>query len=954
MKKITYMALLLIVSALSYAQIPDLHWQKVLGGTNQDSAYGITQLTDGNYIMAGIAASTNGDVEDNNGADDIWIVKLSPQGDVIWKTTFGGTWNDWVEFVTPTTDGGFIITGSTTSFNGDIPLPNPPDKNALVVKFDTNGNVVWAKNIIGLNGQSITQTSDGGYLVAGERYSPGFNVSYDALIVKLNANGTTAWEQTYGGPGLNADVAWRIKETSDGNYIFGGSSIAGNNSMVVGQGGQDVWIVKINTTGAVLWQKLYGTTYFDDFNDIVETPDGGFLVLAGTYGSGGNKSESFGSYDTWLLKLDAQGSLLWEKSYGNETDNRGSALYRTPQGTYMIGGRTEPLTDVITFFYPGDFWIFEVAENGDLLNEKTYGGNNSDFLFTFYQTSDNGYLLAGWSYSDNEYVDGNHSNQNDAWVIKLGDSDPLTVCAEGNTAPFNLTNQTAVLQQSLPDATITYYTTPTDADAGTNAIASPQAFTNTTNPQVIYARVQVSPTKWQINHFTLQIAPAPVLPTLPNLQLCGTTTAIFNLTVQNAALLQSQPGATINYYTSQADADTATNAIAAPQSFTNTTSPQTVFVRVDVAGGGCYATTQFDLQIVPAPVPPQVPNLSACDTGTQDGFTAFNLSQQDASLLQGQANAVVSYYTGLADADAATNAIATPQSYTSTANPQTIYVRVQDTNTGCFGTTSFSLITLPAPVAVQAPALQLCDTDVQDGFTSFNLSQQDTVLLQGQANVTIAYYTSQADADIATNAIANTQSFINTTNPQTIYARVSNGNGCYVVSNFSLQVIDVPFLDDLQLIGCAPFNLTDAVSGLSGLEFDYYATEADAQQAVNAIANPQSYNGTIAFVRAQNTQGCSAVSPITITTGNCDIQKGISPNGDDLNDNFDLTYLKVHKLSIYNRYGMQVYNKNNYTDEWYGQTDDNKDLPTGTYYYVIEPESGNSKTGWIYINRQIN
>jgi gliding motility-associated-like protein len=953
MKKIIYLALLFLFSTMSFAQIPDLQWQKVLGGTNQDAAYGITQLTDGNYIVAGVAGSNNGDVQDNNGGDDIWIVKLSQQGDVIWKTTFGGTWSDWVEYVYPTTDGGFVITGSTTSFNGDIPLPNPPDKNALVVRFDTDGNVVWAKNIIGLNGQSIIQTSDGGYLLAGERYSPGFNVSYDALIVKMDANGNTVWEQTYGGDGLSADLAWRVIETSDGNYIFGGSSIAGNNSMVVGQGGQDVWIVKINTTGAILWQKLYGTSTFDDFENIIETPDGGFLVTASTYGNDGNKSESFGNTDAWILKLDAQGSLLWEKSYGTTAEDRSNAIYRTPQGTYMIGGRRNPETDVITFFYPGDFWVFEINETGDLLNEKTYGGNNSDFLFTFCQTADNGYLLAGWTYSDNEYVHGNHSNQNDMWVVKIGNSAPLTVCAPGNTALFNLTNQTAVLQQSLPDAAITYYTTQTDADAATNAISNPQAFTNTSNPQTVYARIQVAATKWQINHFNLQIAPAPVLPTLPNLQLCGTASAVFNLTAQNAALLQSQPGAAITYYTTQADADAATNAIATPQSFTNTSSPQTIYARVDAAGGGCYAVTQFALQVTPAPTPPQVPNLSACDTGTQDGSTIFNLSQQDALLLQGQASATVTYYTSQADADVATNAITNPQSFTSTASPQTIYARVQDTNTGCYGTTLFTLIAVPAPTPVQAPNLQACAADAQDGFAQFNLSQQDAILLQGQPTATVAYYISQGDADAATNAIANPQSFTNTANPQTIYARVGNGS-CYAITTFALNVIAAPVLADLQIIGCQPFNLTEAVTNTTGLQYTYYTSEADAHAATNAIANPQSYSGSVAYVSALNTQGCFAIAPIAITAAGCDIQKGISPNGDDMNDNFDLTYLKVQKLSIYNRYGMQVYNKGNYTNQWYGQTNDNKELPTGTYYYVIEPENGKSKTGWIYINRQIN
>ncbi|KGO92771.1 T9SS C-terminal target domain-containing protein [Flavobacterium subsaxonicum] len=529
----------------------------------------------------------------------------------------------------------------------------------------------------------------------------------------------------------------------------------------------------------------------------------------------------------------------------------------------------------------------------------------------------------------------------------------LTACANASgLASFNLSAQTTTILNGLnpADYIVAYYTTSQDAQNGTNAIA------NTANFQSAGQTIYVAITNSADNctgfiNFTLIALPVPQAPQVPNLQLCSTTAnAVFDLTVQNAALLQGQPTVVVMYYTSQADADAATNAIATPQNFTNTANPQTIYARIGYANASCYSTTTFTIGTFVAPAMPQLPNLQTCDTNTQDGFAVFNLTQQDVLLLQGQPAATVAYYASQADADAATNAIATPQSFTNTTNPQSIYAQVNYGTSGCYNVAVFTLSTLVAPATVLIANLQVCDDDA-DGLAAFNLSQHDAALLQGLPNATVAYYTNHADADAATNAIADSQSFTNTANPQTIYARVSNGN-CYSVSTFALNVLDLPVVENLQITGCTPFNLTDAVAGLSGLQFTYYPTHADANLATNAIASPQTYTGTVAYVRAQNTEGCFTVAPIAITTGNCDIQKGISPNGDDRNDNFDLTFLKVQKLSIYNRYGMQVYSQHNYTNQWYGQTDGKNDLPTGTYYYVIEPESGSSKTGWIYINRQ--
>jgi gliding motility-associated-like protein len=447
------------------------------------------------------------------------------------------------------------------------------------------------------------------------------------------------------------------------------------------------------------------------------------------------------------------------------------------------------------------------------------------------------------------------------------------------------------------------------------------------------------------------------VPQLPNLQTCDTAAAdgfaAFDLTSQDAALLQGQPtGTVVTYFTDP----TFTSAIVTPALFTNTVNPQTIYVVVSTATG-CTNTTSFILEVTPAIQLPVVPNLTLCDTDAPDGFTNFDLSTQDTALLQGLPASTVAYYTSQADAQGGVNAIAAPNSFVNTQNPQTIYAVVTNTTTGCTGTASFLLQVTPVPTVPLVPGLESCDSGVQDGVANFDLTLHTDALLQGQPGYTVTYFTTLADAEANTNAIAAPTTFNNSVNPQNIYARISNGT-CYAVTGFDVTVLPTPQIGGtLQITGCPPFNLPAVVSG-SGLSFTYYSTEADATAQTNAIASPAAYvnaNGsTTVYVRGESAEGCEAFAEITLDTGDCNIPKGISPNNDGMNDAFDISFLDVQKLSVFNRYGMEVYALSNYTNQWYGQQDNGKELPTGTYYYVIEFTAGNSKTGWVYINRQVN
>jgi gliding motility-associated-like protein len=289
----------------------------------------------------------------------------------------------------------------------------------------------------------------------------------------------------------------------------------------------------------------------------------------------------------------------------------------------------------------------------------------------------------------------------------------------------------------------------------------------------------------------------------------------------------------------------------------------------------------------------------------------------------------------------------------------TYTVTAQITSNGAVQTATTKVTIAPITAFGQPQNIEACAD--ASGNAVFDLSGQAAVILNGMdaAKYTIGYFNNETDASNNINAI---QDIANLTSAgQTLYAGVvNNETSCQVILDFEVEVLPLPVLPaTLPLEGCSPFDLAVAVAGLDAtLNFSYYRNETDALDASNAIATPEKFvSGKVTdevYVRAENSNGCVAVTKITIAVGNCDIPKGISPNGDNSNDTFDLSNFEVEKLSIYNRYGVEVYTQNDYSDQWHGQSEGKGELPSGTYYYFLNLKEGKSKTGWVYINREIN
>mgnify|MGYP000934265539 CR=1 FL=1 len=451
----------------------EAEWQKAFGGWNDDEAYSIQQTKDGGYIVTG----STGDF--GSGKRDVYILKLNSKGETEWQKTFGGKYDDDVaNLIQQTTDGGYIVAGWTSSpdFGGDdvyiLKLDSkgwvdttPPDVNIIspsdgavlggtieinleatddvelekvtlyidgnkikeytsgpytytwdsskasegahtitVEAVDKTGNVgrksvtvimdkikdiSWQKTFGGKDNDgasSIQQTTDGGYIVAGWTKSFGSGWK-DVCILKLNSKGEIEWQKTFGAK--DYDEANSIQQTADGGYI------------VAGDKGGDVYILKLNSKGEIEWQKTFGGDGFDIATSIQQTTDGGYIAAGWT--------ESFGSgeYDAYVLKLNSKGEVEWQKTFGGKDYDEANSIQQTTDGGYIVAGWTK------SFGSGGaDVYILKLNSKGEVEWQKTFGGGDSDGAFSNLQTTDGGYIVAGWTWSFG-------SGGADVYILKL-------------------------------------------------------------------------------------------------------------------------------------------------------------------------------------------------------------------------------------------------------------------------------------------------------------------------------------------------------------------------------------------------------------------------------------------------------------------------------------------------------------------------------------------------------
>ena len=377
---------------------PIMIWSRTFGVQGDDRANSLAHTSDGGYILAG-SSRYYIDERRHFGAR---LVKTDANGNMQWQRTIGGKRFDEAHYAMHTSDGGYIIAGSTGSYGAG-------SDDFWLVKTDAEGIEQWNRTFGGEYADiasSVRQTSDGGYIMAGrtESYGAGFD---DFWLVKTDPEGTEQWNRTFGGDSI--DSLYSFQQTIDGGYILCGDTRS------FGTGSSDFWLVKTDNNGIELWNRTFGGANYDRAYSVQHTSDGGYIL------TGMTRSFSANHFDFLLVKTDSNGTEQWNRTIvGPNEDNSPHSILQSPGGGYIIAGKTGSGG---TESY--DMWLVMTDQDGYVQWETTFGGTGHDVARSVLLALDGGLVVAG----DKDWFS---EQGTDFWLIKLGG---IPAEPEGGDAP---------------------------------------------------------------------------------------------------------------------------------------------------------------------------------------------------------------------------------------------------------------------------------------------------------------------------------------------------------------------------------------------------------------------------------------------------------------------------------------------------------------------------------------
>ena len=398
----------------------------LVGGSNEDVAREIIQLRKGGLAVVGSTKSTDGDFSERTSNDwDLFLIKFSLNGEILWKKTYGGSGDDFGFSVVETPEGGFVLLGYSNSQDGDVP-PTKGYHDNWIIKIDADGAVLWKKSF-GYSGHdhsyNLIATQDGGYFFNGfldvtasngmgndkKSSSASRHGVGEFWCHKLDANGNIQWRRYFGG--TNNDRSYDAIQTRDGNFLVVGTSESDDVDVKNPKGNYDVWVVMVSASGEMLWENSYGGSLVDEASKVIQDSYGHFRIIGNTHSSDQDITHSKGESDAWQITLDPSGRLVGSYNFGGSEFDRGTAMREWQWGSFFLTGYSRSSDgDFENNNGENDIFLMYFPSNGTAKKTMTLGAEGQDFAHDLLVQTDGSVFLVGQSFSKNPPFEKNKGN----------------------------------------------------------------------------------------------------------------------------------------------------------------------------------------------------------------------------------------------------------------------------------------------------------------------------------------------------------------------------------------------------------------------------------------------------------------------------------------------------------------------------------------------------------------
>jgi hypothetical protein len=367
----------------------------------------------------GRTVSNDGDISGLHGQwEDAWIIRIAADGSKVWQKILGGSSRDGAYRIVKAADGNYLVIASGLSTDGDF----APGGGDFTFKIDGNGTILWKKQLVSKNGYTvdlpwnIIPADGGGYMLVGLRRKPGGDG--DVWVGKINETGDMLWDKVYGGSAN--DMGYDIVKASDNGYIVVGWAASNDGDVSGHRGNGDGWILKIDNDGNKVWQKSYGGTNGDKFSHVVPAADGGYVLIGDSYSNDGDATGGYGNRaDVWVVKVNAAGSLVWQKKFGGSDEDGYPQITSLSGGGVLIGFDTRSKDGDITDASRGvDAWLIKLDNNGNKVWQRPVGGTDEDLVEFIIEYKPGKYALGGLTFSNDQDVVGLHGD-GDGWLMRF-------------------------------------------------------------------------------------------------------------------------------------------------------------------------------------------------------------------------------------------------------------------------------------------------------------------------------------------------------------------------------------------------------------------------------------------------------------------------------------------------------------------------------------------------------